>query len=214
MFGVWQPYGPECIITTPIVQPMKPTSCNITVANKTNLLYANSVLCNRYRFTLTNLTTGVSLTPLVKTGFHYFRFSELSTYALNTVYSITVSVSTTNISILPADSEWSPESTACTVTSPSNYLRPSISLNSIDEKFDAICTPNPSSTSFNLNIETTANESLEILIYDVLGKLIERKNMKSNELSGFKFGNEYLSGIYNVIINQGENTKSIKIIKQ
>ena len=45
----------------------------------------------------------------------------------------------------------------------------------------------------------------------MVGRLIENRQVNSNS---FEIGNNYPSGIYNVIINQGENTKTLRMIKK
>jgi hypothetical protein len=46
------------------------------------------------------------------------------------------------------------------------------------------------------------------------GKLLERKEVVPSELSELQIGNNFASGIYNVIVSQGTNTKSIRVIKK
>jgi hypothetical protein len=43
------------------------------------------------------------------------------------------------------------------------------------------------------------------------GRLIEQRQAASKSV---EIGNNYPTGVYNVIVNQGENTKTIRVIKK
>ena len=46
------------------------------------------------------------------------------------------------------------------------------------------------------------------------GKLIEQSQINYTELSETKFGDRYPSGLYNVIVSQGGDSKITRVIKQ
>ena len=81
-------------------------------------------------------------------------------------------------------------------------------------EFKATAYPNPFAENFKLDITTSSEEALQIKVYDMLGKLVENRILETTELEGFEAGANYPSGVYNVIVTQGEETKTLRIIKR
>ena len=81
-------------------------------------------------------------------------------------------------------------------------------------KLDVISYPNPFEESFNLSLSTPNEEKIDLSIYDMTGKLIEQQEVYINQLSEIKFGEHYPSGIYNVVVVQGEEIKTTRVIKK
>ena len=48
----------------------------------------------------------------------------------------------------------------------------------------------------------------------MLGKLIEDKIVSISEISDYEVGEKYPSGVYNVIVAQGEYLESLRVIKR
>ena len=51
-------------------------------------------------------------------------------------------------------------------------------------------------------------------VYDMSGKLLEVRQMNSEQVNDEKVGNNYPSGVYNVIVTQDANIKTLRVIKQ
>lgn len=51
-------------------------------------------------------------------------------------------------------------------------------------------------------------------VYDMKGKLVEVRKLDTAELKSVKVGNKYTSSIYNVILTQGQNAKTVRVIKK
>ncbi len=77
-----------------------------------------------------------------------------------------------------------------------------------------IAYPNPYTKTFKLNIQTNNTANVVIKVYDMVGRLIESREVTLNELSNVEIGNGYPSGIYNVLVKQEEKSKSIQVIKK
>jgi hypothetical protein len=90
---------------------------------------------------------------------------------------------------------------------------PKLAALSVTENFDVIAYPNPSSDVFTLEIQSSGkgNATTKAQVYDITGRLIEQRLVESNS---FEIGNNYPTGVYNVIVNQGENTKTLRVIKK
>lgn len=69
--------------------------------------------------------------------------------------------------------------------------------------------PNPSSEDFFISL-SNIKVTPEISIIDYTGKIIENKTVNDDE---FRFGKNYIPGIYFVMIKVGSNQKVLKVIK-
>ena len=74
--------------------------------------------------------------------------------------------------------------------------------------------PNPFSDNFKLDIKTASNEDLQVRIYDMLGKLVDSNTLRVSDIDTFEIGKSYPSGIYNVIVTQGTEVKTLRVIKR
>jgi myo-inositol-hexaphosphate 3-phosphohydrolase len=77
-----------------------------------------------------------------------------------------------------------------------------------------IAYPNPTGSNFQLNLITPNQENVEIKIYDMTGRLLESHKINSTEVNNQKLGAGFPVGIYNVLVKQGNTSKSIRIIKK
>ena len=73
------------------------------------------------------------------------------------------------------------------------------------EEFNVIAYPNPSSSEFTL--ETSEKGAINAKVYDMQGRLVENANST-------QVGSSLAPGVYNVIVSQGANTKSVRVIKK
>ena len=80
--------------------------------------------------------------------------------------------------------------------------------------FGVIAYPSPFTESFNLNLTTTSEDKVQVMVYDMIGKLIDQKEVSPSEATTLQVGDRYPSGVYNVIVTQGENTKTLRVIKR
>ncbi|HSN47452.1 MAG TPA: T9SS type A sorting domain-containing protein, partial [Flavobacterium sp.] len=78
--------------------------------------------------------------------------------------------------------------------------------------FNVIAYPNPSRSQFTLQIEGGQNEKVEVLVYDMLARLIKR--IEKSDGQPILFGEELPTGEYLTIVKQGENMKAVNLIKQ
>ena len=80
--------------------------------------------------------------------------------------------------------------------------------------FEVKAYPNPYTSAFQLDFTTSSENRVEIKVYDMIGKLIETRQFSTAEMNNQEVGNNYPSGIYNVIVTQGENMKTLRVIKR
>jgi hypothetical protein len=72
--------------------------------------------------------------------------------------------------------------------------------------------PNPSDNYFTLDVEGGSNEKTIVIIHDVLGRII--KKIENNQSQLIRFGQELKTGIYMATVIQGNNTRTVKLVKQ
>lgn len=217
--GVWQPYDViGCTISTPTI-PIRNVNC-ITVSSNTTPIYVNDFVSGvsvsqplpfttKYKFKLRSLSGANDLfftNTYAQCHLKKANFVEVSgTQSLlpSTQYMLSVQVIVNNTYI----GNFGPE---CLITTPSNVNRFSTS-NSSDS---IIISPNPFENTFNIDVKSIKNEKIQVKVYDILGKLLDDKEFIVSNYKNIVLGEKYLAGIYNVVILDGEEVKSFRIIKK
>lgn len=74
--------------------------------------------------------------------------------------------------------------------------------------------PNPYSDTFKLSLTSIYSSDIMINVYDMIGRLIEHREVRFNELSNTEIGNGYPSGIYNIAVKQEGITKTLQVVKK
>jgi GH43 family beta-xylosidase len=83
---------------------------------------------------------------------------------------------------------------------------------SVTKAFHVIAYPNPTQDIFRLEVHAPGKGmALDVQVYDMTGRLIEKRQAESNLV---ELGSNYPRGVYNVIVKQGENTKTLRVIKR
>ena len=78
----------------------------------------------------------------------------------------------------------------------------------VAEAFTVVAYPNPSSEGFT--IKSSNEKSFGVQVYDMLGRLIEQRHLKSDS----QLGTNYPSGTYILKVSQGKNLQSLQLIKR
>jgi len=230
--NVWQ-YGPECLVISPPPPTAKltdtvgsnPGSCGSTINNFTTSLYSNSpgelgFLTSGYRFqvsTTSNFATGtiVGEVERLTNSFSLAQLRPAYNPLPNTIYYVRVQIqyNNTGTATWQVDAGGNPVyGPVCTVTTTANATgRFSNSESSI---FDVKAYPNPFSANFKLDVDTSSEEKVEMKVYDIIGREIESRIITASNLNTVEIGETYTSGVYNVIVKQGENLKTIRVVKR
>ena len=74
--------------------------------------------------------------------------------------------------------------------------------------------PNPYSSNFVLSLDTPSESMVYVNVYDMTGKLIENREVAPSALEGLQLGSEWASGVYNVIVAQDNQMKTIRMVKK
>ncbi|OYU83948.1 MAG: hypothetical protein CFE24_08785 [Flavobacterium sp. BFFFF2] len=201
--GSWQAYGESCSVTTPsISQSIKvsSTQCGSTLANKWTPLYCNAVTgATSYRFEWSNGGTTLTFTSSRAN----MQLGNYTGWALNTTYSVRVAAQIGAI--------WQDYGSACNVKTPASIARQN------EEEATSLtvkAVPNPFETEYVLMAQGGNQTPVQVSVYDMLGKQVEQFSVEANELENRSLGTNYTSGIYNVMISQGDDQQVVRIIKK
>ena len=198
--GGYTPYGPACTILSPDVPSI--TSCGQTVNVPSNVYTTVLSGVTQYTFEVTNLTNTSEAVQVINRPNHYLPVSLITGYSSANMYSIRVAVTSTGIQ--------SDYGTACEINVPA----PTRSSNgNLTSEFKAVGFPNPFTNNFTLDITTTSEEKVSVMVYDMIGKLLDRVEVNATD-NALELGANYPAGVYNVIVSQGEKVESVRMVKR
>jgi len=202
--GTYMTFGNVCVVATPVF----PTSSLIdeqcedfAVPTADTYLYAYSypgAIAYAFKVTGPGLPgAGVEVIHSTRA----FRLSEIGGLIPGEIYNVQVRL------IFNESDPAGPYGKTCTVVAPGSG-RPGIKS---EMAFDAIAHPNPFTDNFNIVLTGSASE-VSVKVYDMTGRLLE--NTKFNSDEPISVGGNYPSGIYNVVVNQGNDVKTLRVVKR
>lgn len=104
---------------------------------------------------------------------------------------------------------WSPFGDACTITAPGGVAKSVAETNTIAAKAH----PNPFNSGFSIVTDLPYTETAQLRICDMLGRIMETKEIGTSELANTMIGEQYPS-VYNVIVTQKDVVKTIRVVKR
>jgi hypothetical protein len=202
--GDYSSFGTSCMIMSPAIPGMN--NCGSTVAS-TNTIVSTSSLnyAQGYMFQLTDMNNQTVIT--IERPIQWFKFSMVPNYVPGHDYSIRVAPKTTG-----TYSQYGP---ACTFKAPGS-VPTNVSNGPVEvaAALKAVASPNPYVSNFNVSLENKTEQPITVQVYDMIGNVVESRQVNAEELESQQFGNGYRQGVYNVIIKQGEVVKTLKVIKR
>jgi hypothetical protein len=100
--------------------------------------------------------------------------------------------------------------TACEITVISSPTQKVVS----DVPFKATAYPNPFANNFMLDVKTTSQSVVNVKVYDMVGRLIEQREVSTSDLETTTIGNNYPSGVYNVVVAQADTFETVRVVKR
>lgn len=205
--NTWSQYGNACTVRVDAPVPtLKPEYCNGTVDKRGKAIYAaNYPGAISYQF---RVTVGASQYILSRNVGYFFLSQIPLSIPFGTTVGVEVKVFTVN-----TESAWG---TSCPVTLINTNLRPG--TENAFETFGRPAAnlsgfPNPFTQTFTLDFTTESNEAVSIVVYDMTGKLVDNRTVSVDELPAVNIGENFATGIYNLILTQGETIKTVRIVK-
>ena len=197
-------YGSACSISTPatpgtsrVIAP----SCGSTINALWTTIFAQQVLgAQGYKFVVTN---GVQ-TREFATANPRFQLPLLAGgAAASTAYTIRVDV-------LYASS-YVQGTVLCTITTSPTATRQTSAALAI---YEVNAYPNPYAETFKLNVNTSSEDQVGVRVYDMLGREVEARQASVAAITNLEIGSQYPSGVYNIIVTQGSNVKTVRVVKR
>lgn len=204
--GTYLPYGVVCNVTTPVfpTTSLQDSQCDDYPApsNSTQLYAISYPGAIAYAFQLSGPGLG-SPVEVVKST-RSFTLNDFTGLVPGATYNVRVRL------IFNVNDPAGPYGKICTVTTP-GMARQSVKP---EMAFDAVAYPNPFAGSFNIGVVSASNKDINVKVYDMTGRLLGNDDVKSTGIESFETGAGYPSGVYNVIVSQGENVKTLRLIKR
>ena len=137
------------------------------------------------------------------------------TTGINFVGTQTFPVGITTITYTVSNGAGNTASCSFTVTVRNNKCAGSPPLTGEEDKrtdeLSVKVSPNPGQPYFTLLVQSGSNEKVEIAVYSINGKQIQKLN--GNVYESFRFGDSYLPGTYIVRVKQGAKEVTVKVVK-
>jgi hypothetical protein len=207
--GTYLPYGSVCTVTTPAfpTTSVQDSQCDGFVVPTANTqIYAISypgAIKYAFHFSGGNLgTTGVEIVNTVRS----FTVAQIPGWAPAQTYDVKVRL------IFNETDPAGPYGKTCTIVTP-GLSRP-VASEEAPTSFDAIAYPNPFAETFDIKVTTADKDNVSVMVYDMAGRLLETRTVKVTQVESLHIGDRYPSGVYNVIVTQGDNVKTLRVIKR
>jgi hypothetical protein len=208
-------YNAPCTIKTPAypTDQVRDSQCNdYVVPNNSTNIFADIVsgaVAYRFRVYLLDTSSTVVYDFSFDSSMNRFTLNNFPGLVAGTTYTVQVAVR------MSGQTVFGPFSKQCTIVTPgsSRTLNSETALE-VANVFEALAYPNPFDANFKLDVKTNSEIDLEVRVYDMIGKLVEQRKVTASDIQTLEVGANYPSGVYNVIVSQGETTKTLRVIKR
>ena len=214
----WLPYGTPCSVTllAPTTQ-IQTSQCGISDVLPTTSVNADQVAGAsgyRFKFVGANSTNWVNNEFILDRPIRNFGFSQVTGSLQGEEYQVTVAV-------MDANGNYGAFGAMCTVTRfgvpemPINENEMFVNNRTLEAiTFDATASHNPFTTDFGIQVlNANDSETINVVIYDMSGKMIERQAVNPMGIENAKFGANLASGMYMIEVKQGSNQAVIRQVK-
>ncbi len=197
--GDYSDFGSVCEISSPAAPTL--INCGEYVPESNSIIAAQSLTrATVYRFELTNLDTYITTT--VDRPLNWFRFNNIPDYVPSASYGVRISVMTSG--------SFSPFGDACEIYAPGAsklaQLRKELPETAIT------IFPNPFSNEVTVVANGFAHDAI-LAVYDLTGRLLEKKVIKA-DVSEIRLGSDYPSGVYSLVLDDGDKIQTRRVIKR
>ena len=197
-------YGSPCTVNTPAVPSLEGASCGATITGSYQGIYTTNLGSNAtgYRFEITSAEAG---TVILDSPLNWFYPTAIPGYVPGRTYEIFVAVKN--------GTEYSEYGESCFINPVAPAPATKFGDKNIASEFKANGFPNPFTNNFTLDITTTSEEKVSVMVYDMIGKLLDRVEVNATDNS-LELGANYPAGVYNVIVSQGEKVETVRMVKR
>jgi hypothetical protein len=208
--GTYLDFGTLCMLHTPVYPSVFLEQCatggTVIPSNSTQIYASSYANATSYIFNISNADS--TYNHSVAKVLRVFRLSDFPALAPGETYSVRVKLLFNGET---QDSESIPFGKPCTIITP---LAGKLAAPSKGSAFNAVAYPNPFAENFNIDVTTANTDKVSVKVYDMTGRLLESHTDTVSEFESLKVGDRYPAGVYNVIVTQGDNIKTLRVIKR
>jgi uncharacterized delta-60 repeat protein len=205
--GTYLSYGTVCQVTTPVFPTtfLQDSQCNnYAVPASSARIYANPKQgAIGYVFSLSGPGLSVGGAEVVK-PVNFFTTADFSGLIAGALYDVKVRV------IFNTTDEPGPFGKVCTILAPVVARTNGIVTNELK----VLASPNPFDTNCSIVVSTGNLDLVRINVYDMTGRLLETHKDVAVKMQSISFGDKYPAGVYIVLVSQGDETRSVRVIKR
>jgi hypothetical protein len=82
------------------------------------------------------------------------------------------------------------------------------------QPFQAVAYPNPFANNFMLAVTTSSQSVVTMKVYDMIGRMIEQREVRVSDIETTTIGDRYPSGVYNVVVAQDSDVQTVRVVKR
>ncbi|MGC4041173.1 MAG: YDG domain-containing protein [Flavobacterium sp.] len=209
---VWSNYGPECKVITPFfpTTSLVPSQCGLEAATPMDRQLNITPYPGFPHYMVKIDELGNSEDPVAtqekEISYSYFKLSDFSLVQPEKRYNISVAIKLNGV--------FGDYSTACDINTIYGNTEGGEIVKTNANIFKAVASPNPFANNFMISLATTGKASVNVKVYDMIGRMIEQKDVKVSDMESTTIGNNYPSGVYNVVVSQGDNIETVRVVKR
>jgi hypothetical protein len=198
-------YGADCKVTTPSfpVTSLVPSQCGLATATSlTQQLNITPYPGFPHYKVLLEEVDGEDVVNFQEREitYSYFKLSEFSIAQLGKNYQVSVAIKLNGV--------FGNYDTACDLHTPLSAKMVAV------VPFKATAYPNPFANNFMLDVKTASQSAINLKVYDMLGRLIEQKDVGVSDMEATTIGNQYPTGVYNVVVSQEDSVQTVRVVKR
>jgi len=199
-------WGSVCSFTTPATPGTSnviAAQCGVNITNLWATIYATQIsVATGYRFEVTKSGGGTVFYDTPNARFSLRNITVPGFTTTNSSYSIRVSILYNSI--------YQPFGSACTITTNGASRVTSTPV----DVFEVKAYPNPFAANFKLEINTSSENNVGVKVYDMIGREIEVRESSLSQMTTLEIGDLYPTGVYNIVVTQGDKVKTLRVIKR
>jgi hypothetical protein len=143
----------------------------------------------------------VTNTQELEFSYSYFRLNQFSIAQNDKSYSVSVKIKLNGV--------YGDYDTACDL-----FTAPLPTPRTIKPEFKASAYPNPFANNFMIDVKTSSESVVALKVYDMVGRLIEQREVRVLDLETTTIGDRYPSGVYNVVVSQEDSVQTVRVVKR
>jgi hypothetical protein len=205
-FEAWSQYGAVCSVFTPAAPTTSVTlaDCEMVATSLTQTIHIVSYPgATMYRVRLTRydeLGEVVIYEQTVDNVNPSFTLSQFSGLEVDTNYTVDVS--------MELFGSFTPYGKQCSVVTPGAFKA------TMATTFKAVAYPNPFANNFMIDVKSSSESAVNLKVYDMIGRLVEQRDVRVSDLETSTIGERYPSGVYNVVVSQDESVQTVRVVKR